>query len=49
MSFTYKLNSTGKTSPHCATSDHVPHVEVAERKDVWNDRQSRYEDKVFTR
>jgi hypothetical protein len=49
MSFTYRLHSTGETSPPYATPARMPrHVDVANWKDVWNVRQSRYEDMVFT-
>jgi hypothetical protein len=37
MSFTYRLNSTGETSPPWATPASMPrHVDVADWKDVWN-------------
>jgi hypothetical protein len=50
MSFAYRLNSTGETSPSCATPARMPrHVDVAAWKDVWNVWQSRYKDMVFTR
>jgi hypothetical protein len=50
MSFTYRLNSTGETSPPWATTAHKPRrVDVADWKDVWNVRQSRYEDMFFIR
>jgi hypothetical protein len=50
MSFTYRLNSTGETSPPWATPARMPQrVDVADWKDVWIVRQSRYEDMVFIR
>jgi hypothetical protein len=50
MSFTYRLNSTGKTSPPWATPARMPrHVDVTDWKDVWNVQQSMYEDMNFTR
>jgi hypothetical protein len=43
MSFTCRLNSTGETSPPWPTQAHMPrHVAMADWKDVWNVRQSRY-------
>jgi hypothetical protein len=50
MSFTYRLNSTGEMSPPWATSARMPRrVDVADSKDVWNVRQSRYENMVCTK
>jgi hypothetical protein len=50
MSFTYRLNSTGETSPPCVTPAlMLRRVDVAELKDDWNVRPWRYDDKVFTR
>jgi hypothetical protein len=50
MLFTFRLNSIEETSPPCATPARMPRrVDVADWKDVWNVRQSRYEDMVFIR
>jgi hypothetical protein len=50
MSFTYRLKSTRKTIPPWATPARIPrHEDVAYWKDVWNVRQSRCEDMLFTR
>jgi hypothetical protein len=50
MSFTYRLKSTGETSPPCTTSARMlQDGDVADWKDVRNVRQSRYENMVFTR
>jgi hypothetical protein len=50
MSFTYRLNSTGVTSPPWATPARMTrHVDVADWKVVWNVRQSRHDDMIFTR
>jgi hypothetical protein len=50
MSFTYRLNSTGKTSPPCATPALMSRrLDVAELKDDWNVRLWRCDYKVFTR
>jgi hypothetical protein len=47
--FTYRLKSTGKTSPLLAAPARmVRRVDVADLKDVWNVRCLRYEDKVCT-
>jgi hypothetical protein len=49
MSFTYRLKRTGDTSPPWATPARMTElVYVADRKDVWNVRQSKYDDTVFT-
>jgi hypothetical protein len=49
MSFTYRLKGTGETIPPWATAARMTrHVNVADWKGVWNVRQSRYEDTVFT-
>jgi hypothetical protein len=50
MSFTYRLNSTGETSPPCANPAlMLRRVDVAELKGDWNVRLWRYDDRVFTR
>jgi hypothetical protein len=48
MSFTYRLKRSGGTIPPWATPAHMTRlVDVAVWKNVWNVRQSRYEDMVF--
>jgi hypothetical protein len=50
MSFTYRLNSAGETSPPGATRPlMLRRVDVAELMDDWNVRLWRYDDRVFTR
>jgi hypothetical protein len=50
MSFTYRLKSTGGTSPPWVTPARMSRqVDVADWKDVWIVQQSRYEDMVFTK
>jgi hypothetical protein len=49
MSFTYRLKRRGETIPPCATPALMTRfVDVAVLKEVWNARQSSYEDMVLT-
>jgi hypothetical protein len=50
MSFTYRLKSAGEKSPLWVTAARMTrHVNVADWKDDWKVRQSRYDDTVPTR
>jgi hypothetical protein len=46
--FTYRLKSTGETVHPVPLQPACHDVDVADWKNVWNVRQSRYEDMVFT-